>query len=413
MTSEAQPVEHARAPIAQALSDLLEQVRGEDHGGAVADYIPELAKADPNLFGIAASTVFGRTYATGDTTHEFTIQSISKAFVYALVVDEHGIDDVRSHVGVEPSGAPFNAISFDSAGRPMNPMINLGAITATSLLGQGGADERFDSIRLGLSRFAGRGLQLDEAVYRSEASTGDRNHALGSLSRAEGMLRGAVDDVVDAYFRQCSVLVNVTDLAVMASTLAAGGVNPVTGDRVVGDEAARHTLSVMSSSGMYDRSGDWMVDVGMPAKSGVGGGIVAITPGKFGIGVFSPPLDAVGNSARGVAALKHLAHEFGFHPFARSSVPVSPIEAIDADDTTHRVTVHLRGELDFVAMERVAVELQRVLPWYDTGELTVTLDGVTQLNPIAARALHRFTTEAARNGFACEFRDPNQLLGLS
>jgi glutaminase len=299
-------------PIEWALSEALRRAATVTDG-TVADYIPELAHTDPELFGIAAVGRRGRRFRAGDAEAQFTIQSISKPFVYAMVLAERGEDHVHDRVGFEPSGEPFNAISLDERGRPANPMINAGAIVTTALVEGAGLDERFERLRGTLSAFAGRPLELDDAVYRSESITGHRNRALASLALAAGVLEGTVEDATELYFRQCALRVTTSDLAAMAATLANGGTNPVTGESVVGELVARNTLSLMASCGMYDHAGEWMYRVGMPAKSGVGGGIVAVRPGQFGVGVFSPRLDRAGNSARGVAALTLLSQTFDLH----------------------------------------------------------------------------------------------------
>jgi glutaminase len=395
-------------PVDAALEQVIERIRAGDTAGIVASYIPELAGADPEHFGVSAISALGHVYRAGDADVEFTIQSISKPFVYALALEEIGIEAVRARVGVEPSGEPFNAISFDAAGRPVNPMINLGAITTTSLIPADSADERFGRIRSALSAFAGRALQLDEAAYLSEASTGDRNVALAGLAKANGALIGEVEDAVDPYFRQCSLKVTAADLAAMGATLASGGINPLTGEQVISAETARRTLSVMASCGMYDLSGQWILDVGMPAKSGVGGGIVAVTPGSFGIGVFSPPLDDAGNSARGTAVLKELVAEFGLHLFDRPVTPVSPIETIREHDGN--VVVYLRGELDFLAAERIAFEIAESVSW-ETESLVLDLGSVTRVEPVAARLLRVLGARARAHGRDLTIVDERRLLG--
>lgn len=396
-------------PVGAYLVELMRSVRAATPPGRVADYIPELAGADPEHFGLAVVSVLGHAYDAGDALVPFTVQSASKPFVLALAIETLGMDVVGEHVGVEPSGQPFNAISFDAAGRPANPMINVGAITTTSLVPAGSADERFEVIRAKLSAFAGRELTLDRRVYESEASTGDRNVALATLARANGVLVGSVADAVDPYFRQCSVLVTARDLATMGATLAAGGVNPVTDQQVVSADTARQTLSVMAGCGMYDRSGGWLVDVGMPAKSGVGGGIVAVTPGGFGVGVFSPPLDEAGNSALGTAALKTLSREYGLHLFRRVSTPVSPVDDVTVDEGGGRVAIRLRGELDFVAVERIVDEFLPQLP-PQAATVVIDLEPVTRVEPIAARMLATLGQVLRAAQHTVALHDPHHLL---
>jgi glutaminase len=285
-------------------------------GGALANYIPELAAVDPDRFGIAIASEAGKLYTVGDADHPFTIQSVSKAFVYCLALELAGRDAVLERVGVEPSGDAFNAIFFDPhTNRPFNPMVNAGAITVAGIVRDVAGDRAFDLILDRLSDAAGRRLSMDEAVYRSEAETGHRNRAIGHLLRNVGALQGTVDDVVDLYFRQCSILVTATDLARMGATLAHLGENPKTGRQVFELTAVRNTLAVMFTCGMYDFSGNWAYDVGVPAKSGVGGGIVGVVNRQLGIGTFSPRLDAKGNSLRGVAAIKEIGNELGLHVF--------------------------------------------------------------------------------------------------
>ena len=397
-------------PVSRAFAALLDDVRAQQCSGRVADYIPELAKADPEAFAMAATSVSGHTYAAGDSTARFTIQSISKAFVYALALEEHGASAVMAHVGVEPCGEAFNAISFDAEGRPANPMINAGAIVTTSLIGAASAEERSERIRRGLSAFAGRELDIDDAVYASESATGDRNRALAMLARSSGVLESAVDDAVEPYFRQCALRVDCVDLAVMAATLADDGVNPVTGTQVVSPEVARDTLSVMAGCGMYDRSGQWLFEVGMPAKSGVGGGIVAVAPGEYGIGVFSAPLDSAGNSARGVAALRTLSQEFGLHLFRHPERPASPVRAVDSARDGAPPVLRLRGVIDFVAAEQVAYRAAEVMD--AAGSRTLVLDAaeVTAVAPVASRLLRDLSSHLREAGGEVVFTDPSGLL---
>jgi glutaminase len=303
----------------KAIDDTLSAIHARyltNREGMLADYIPELASIDPDHFGIAIATVGGDLHAVGDADYPFTIQSVSKAFVYCLALELVGRDALLARVGVEPSGDAFNAIVFDPhTNRPFNPMVNAGAITVAGAVHDVAGDGAFDLILERLSQAAGRQLTMDEAVYRSESETGHRNRAIGHLLRNAGALNGPIDAVVDLYFRQCSIQVTATDLARMGATLAYIGENPQTGRQVFELAAVRNTLSVMFSCGMYDNSGNWAYDVGVPAKSGVGGGIVGVVNRQLGIGTFSPRLDAKGNSVRGVAAFKCLGDELGLHVF--------------------------------------------------------------------------------------------------
>ena len=289
----------------------------KDDRGELASYIPELALANPDHFGIAATTVDGYVYEMGDSTVEFTIQSISKAFVFALALEELGADKVEAVVGVEPSGDAFNSIRLRADNRPFNPMVNTGAIACIGLLCENDPDGAFERVRVSLGRFAGRRLEVDEPTFRSERESGDRNRAIAYLLRTHGMLQGEVDKVLDVYFRQCSLRVSARDLSVMAATLANKGRNPLTGEEVVSSYAVARTLSVMTSSGMYDSAGSWVYRVGIPAKSGVGGGIVAALPSQLGLGTYSPRIDDQGNSIRGLRTCEALSTHFGLHMLNR------------------------------------------------------------------------------------------------
>jgi len=289
-----------------------------EHGGEVAHYIPELSKANPEHFGISLATLDGHVYEVGDTRVPFTIQSISKAFVFALALDTLGADKVESAIGVEPSGDPFNSIRLNAENHPFNPMVNAGAIACSGLIREAKGDAAFEHIRQALGRFAGRELDVDEAVFASESATGDRNRAIGYLLRTSSVIKDDVRAVLDVYFRQCSVLVTARDIAVMAATLANRGVNPVTGEQVMTPYAISRTLSVMTSSGMYDFAGEWIYRVGIPAKSGVGGGILAALPARLGLGSYSPRLDGHGNSVRGIKVCEALSSHYGLHMLNRS-----------------------------------------------------------------------------------------------
>lgn len=299
--------------IVSALHRAVEDAR-DDTSGELASYIPELARVDPEPTGIAAAGLGGFVEESGDSRVPFTIQSVSKAFIAAAAFDRLGLEAVAEHVGMEPSGEAFDAISLEGGrGRPKNPLINAGAIATTSHVSVGDAEARSADVRGILNAFAGRELDLDTAVRDSELATSDRNIAMAHLLHAAGHLGTDVDTAIRVYVEQCSVLVTAVDLAIMSATLAGGGVNPVTGRRVIGEDAARWSIAVMASCGMYDASGEWLVRVGLPAKSGVGGGIAAVDPGWFGVGVFSPRLDATGNSVRGVRMLRDLSERHGLH----------------------------------------------------------------------------------------------------
>jgi glutaminase len=295
--------------------DRLHKTYSACHEGNVATYIPELAKANPDHFGVAVVGIDGEVYEAGETSVEFTIQSISKAFVFGLAVETHGRDAVLKRVGVEPSGDAFNSLELRSSRKPFNPMINAGAITDTGMITGASVKERMNKILRLLSDAAGRELRVDEGVYRSEQETGHRNRAIGHLLKNVDLIDGEVDEVLDLYFQQCSVLLNARDLATMGATLANLGTNPVTGKEVLSFDSVRDVLSVMFTCGMYDFAGEWAFRVGIPAKSGVGGGILAVINRQLGIGTYSPRLDSMGNSVRGIRLCTDLAEEMGLHIF--------------------------------------------------------------------------------------------------
>ncbi len=287
-------------------------------GGEVASYIPELSKADPDHFGISLATLDGHVYEVGDTRVPFTVQSMSKPFVFALALDSLGASRVESVIGVEPSGDPFNSIRLNAENHPFNPMVNAGAIACSGLIHEAKGAGAFEHIRRELSRFAGRDLDVDEAVFASESATGDRNRAIGYLLRTNAVIKDNVSAVLEVYFRQCAILVTARDIAVMAATLANRGINPVTGEQVTTPYAIARTLSVMTSSGMYDFAGEWIYRVGIPAKSGVGGGILASLPARLGFGSYSPRLDKHGNSVRGIKVCQGLSAHYDLHMLNRS-----------------------------------------------------------------------------------------------
>jgi glutaminase len=312
-------IKTAASPFRNYLKDLHSRYKGVDEG-KVADYIPELAKANPNWFGIAVTTVSGTSFEVGDTQQQFTIQSVSKPFMFGLALEDRGRDFAQTRVGVEPTGDAFNSIIRleEKSGRPYNPMINAGAIATAGMVHGAHLTERLNRMLDMFRRYSGRKLDVDMAVYTSERSTGHRNRALAHLMLNFNMVDSNIDDTLDLYFQQCSVLVNAHDLAVMGATLANGGVNPTTGERAILPEYVQDVLSVMYSCGMYDYAGEWLYTVGFPAKSGVGGGVVAVVPHTMGIAVFSPPLDQRGNSVRALRVCEAMSRELGLHMLSHS-----------------------------------------------------------------------------------------------
>jgi glutaminase len=290
--------------------------------GANADYIPALAKVDPNIYGIALVTTDGRVYTKGDVSSEVSIQSISKVFTMAKVIEERGTGAIAQNMGVDATGQVFNSIVAieQHKGAEMNAMVNPGAITATSMVSGGSRDEIWNKILGYYGDFAGRPLSVNQEVFKSESETNQRNQAIAMLMYAYGHIKDDPLRATDIYTEQCSVNVNAKDLATMAATLANGGVNPVTGKMVMKSENVPEVLAVMATAGLYDDSGQWLYKTGLPAKSGVGGGIIAVSPGKFGIAVISPPLDAAGNSVKAQKTIEAVSNALGGNPYAVTPV---------------------------------------------------------------------------------------------
>ncbi len=404
------------SPVQRYLDELHAELASMTEG-AVASYIPELTRADPAWLGISIVTVDGYRYEAGDTRQPFTIQSISKALVYGLALEDRGLDAVLGKVGVEPTGEAFNSISLEpETGRPLNPMINAGAIATTGLIE--GADEaaRMQRILAAFGRYTGSAVDIDDKVYASESATGHRNRAIAHLLYGHGVLDRAPDEVLDLYFRQCSILVTATDLALMAACLANSGVNPVTGVTALERPYVEKVLSVMSTCGMYDYSGEWVFNVGLPAKSGVGGGIMAVLPGQFGLGVFSPRLDPKGNSVRGIEACKRVSKDFDVHLFSvarstsatviravydgsefrsrrrRVAVEDRHLEAVGA-----RIRIYeLRGQLMFGATESVAQQILASMGELDF--LVIDLQRVFHVDGAAASILATLTATLLERG---------------
>lgn len=369
-----------KPPLQQFLASCHEEFKG-DSSGALADYIPELTRANPEHFGVAVATIDGYVYEVGDSAVPFTIQSVSKAFVFALALDLLGPECVGAAIGVEPSGEAFNSIRLTLDNKPFNPMVNAGAIACSGLIYRVEGANAFERIRQTLGRFAGRDLAVDESVYSSERATGNRNRAIAWLLHNYAVVERDVDAVLDTYFRQCAVLVTARDLAVMAATLANRGINPVTGDQVIAPRTVASVLSVMTSSGMYDYAGEWIYRVGIPAKSGVGGGIVAALPSQIGLGTFSPRLDSHGNSVRGLKVCEALSERFNLHMFNRSAdVRACIIADYDISSVSSRRSrqpheqqileerhddiriIELVGALNFAAIDYITRRLSSTLP---------------------------------------------------
>ena len=325
MLTMATPALHAQAAgdVQKAVDAAYAKFKGLKEGKN-ADYIPALAKVDPNLFGIAVVTPDGKVYVAGDVKTEVSIQSISKVFTMAQVIQDQGLESVAKRIGVDATGARFNSIiavegvrTVVGSGAPeMNPLVNPGAISATSMVKGATADDVWGKIIGFHNDAAGRQLTVLQDVYKSESDTNQRNQAIGALMLAYGYIKDNWQQAVDLYTRQCSIGVNTRDLATMAATLAFGGKNPVTGKQVMDAAKVPGVLAVMATAGLYDDSGKWLYQTGLPAKSGVGGGLIAVSPGKYGIAVISPPLDDAGNSVRAQRAIAEISNALGGNPYA-------------------------------------------------------------------------------------------------
>ncbi len=394
-------------PVPQYLADILDTVRDQDEGER-ADYIEKLKNADPDKLGLALCTTAGHLYAVGDCEYEFSIQSVSKPFVYALALDIYGPEEVHKYVGVEPSGEGFNKLSLDRDGRPANPLINAGAITVNQLIGGPNipVKDRVEKIRDYLSRLAGRKLSIDEEIFESEIAGADRNMAIAHMLREVGMVVDEAYDAVSSYIYQCSVLVNVQDLAVMAATLANGGTQPITGEKILSAEACRVTQAVMVSAGMYDASGRWMVRVGIPAKSGVSGGLIGTMPGQMGIASLSPRLDEKGNSVRGVKIFNELSDALGLNLMSSDFYIAPGIRSVQRKGPT--TVVELQGSINFIAAEKILHELvQRDL----IGEnLVLDVSGVTSFNKAGRKMIKDGLMQFRDQGATVAIYDPDGAL---
>ncbi|MEU0358752.1 glutaminase [Streptomyces cyaneofuscatus] len=401
-----------RPIIPDYLAEVLGQVE-PDASGEPASYIPELAAADPERLGAAFATVDGQVHGAGDVDVPFTIQSISKPFAYALALADRGFGPVLAKVGVEPSGEAFNEISLESGtGRPLNPMINAGAITVHSLVAEAGSGpaERVRRVLDGLSAFAGRRLEMDEKVCASEMEHAHRNLAIAHMLRSHDILTEDAGAVVDGYTRQCSVLVTTRDLAMMAATLANRGVNPLSGEQVVPEGVVRQVLSVMFSCGMYDAAGDWTTQVGIPAKSGVAGGLIGALPGRIGIATFSPRLDSHGNSVRGVSLFERFSSDMGLHvmevPSAGRSV-VRSSHVLGGGPDALRV-LELQGGIGFAGAERVVREVLDTDP--QETRVAIDLTRVHAIDDVARRMVLEIARRLTLDGRQVYLVDPEAVI---
>ena len=395
-------------PVPEYLDHLLEQVRDDD-SGELADYIDELAAADPDKLGVALCTTSGNLYSVGDDDYEFTIQSISKPFVYALALEELGAAEVHKYVGVEPSGEAFNAISLEEGThRPANPMINAGAIAVNQLINgaESSVKARVEKIRAFFSKLAGRELSIDESLVESEISTAHRNLAIAHLLREFGMVQDQAHDAIESYTQQCAVLVTVRDLATMAATLANGGVQPITGERVCSAAAARITQAVMTSAGMYDGSGQWMVNVGIPAKSGVAGGLIGTMPGQLGLASLSPRLNEQGNSVRGVKIFREMSASLGLNLMGADYYTAPGIRSVERrEDCT---VVVLQGMINFTAAEKILHDLssERIAG----GTLVLDVSNVTSFNKAGRLLIKEGLRQLRDEGYEVSIYDPDSAM---
>lgn len=415
------------SPIEQYLTRVHEQCQ-QLRDGRPSQATPELSGGNPDSYGIAIATVDGHVYEIGDTAEEFTIQSISKAFSYAQALSDLGFEAVDELIDVEPSGDAFNEISLQANGRPDNALINAGAIATTSLVQQGSSGRAAQLLDT-YSRFAGRRLRVNEASHAQESEFGDRNRAMGYLMKSFGIMDGNIEQALDDYFFQCSIQVNCRDLAVMAATLAHNGTNPLTDESVISPEVGGRVLSVMSTCGMYDDSGHWMTRVGLPAKSGVGGGIIAVLPGQMGLAVYSPPLDEHGNSIRGVETCKRLATDLQLHfahatTAARSSVRgIQPITEtptlLRRNDAAQQVleahggralVIELQGDLMFAGVDAALRAIQDACS--DETEIAVIdLRRVNDVAEVSTDLFSRLQQNFAEDGKSLLLVDPDNRLG--
>ncbi|KAK4552140.1 hypothetical protein LTR86_010676 [Recurvomyces mirabilis] len=417
-----------KSPIPDYLQSVLEKARPIEEG-APAGYIDVLARADTSRLAVALAMVDGNIYSAGDDELEFSMQSISKAFVYAIAIEDAGLKAVLDKIGMEPSGDAFNRLSLQKdSNRPFNPMINAGAITAHSLVVAPDAtvEQRTERILNAFSRLAGRELHIDEEVFEAEWKDANRNMGIGYMLKAAGIITCNPAEAVRGYIRQCSINVTVKDLAMMASVLCNSGVHPISGERTMPAESARQVLSVMATCGMYDGSGEWLATVGFSAKSGVSGAIMGALPGQVGIAAFSPKLDERGNSVRSVDICKQLSADMGLHLMNSSQVALSTVQikvakilaGVNNTKPHHPncdrevIVFSLRGAVRFAGSERLTRALERELTGahMDACAVVLSFRETYSLNDIARRVIHediKRLLEDSRNVVAI---DPSDVL---
>jgi glutaminase len=417
--------------MASQVEDYLAEVHAafvDERAGEVFGDIPQMAAVDPDRFGICIATGDGYLYEVGDTRLSFTIQSISKPFTYGLALADRGVEAVARKIDVEPSGDAFNEISLERrTGRPRNPMINAGAIAAASLVAGATLEERYERLRGEFSRWAGRELSMDEEIFAADLAAAHRHRAIGHLLRGSGVIEEDPGPAIELYFRQCALEVDCRDLALMAATLGNGGEHPRTGERVLDNLLVERVLSVMTTCGMYDAAGEWVADVGLPAKSGVGGGVLAVLPGQIGIAVFSPRLDEHGNSVRGVAACRRISRELELHflhvTSARRTAIRAAYDVLAAPSTRRRSPAEqeilgeygqrarilaLHGDLLFAGVESVLRQLAAEAPEFDA--IVLDVSRVAEIADVARRML--LDAAVRLEGVACRIAlvDPDREL---
>ena len=393
-------------PITDYLAAIVDSER-EDRRGSPADYIPQLAQVDPDRSALALCTPGGQVYSSGDDQLEFTLQSASKPFIYAIALRDRGIDAVDRYIDVEPSGERFNEISVDpDNGRPRNSMINMGAITAHTLIGDPelSTEERAAYAVEALGEFAGRELTVDEVLRDSELSGRYRNLALAAVALSNNYIEVDPEEAVWGYTTQCATNVTVRDLAVMAMTLANGGKNPITGKHIIPRQVCRRVVSVMATCGMYDAAGDWLSSVGVPAKSGVSGCIFGSLPGQVGLSAFSPRLDEVGHSVRGLKMLERCSTDMDLHLM---SLPAPSIDAIGQRTTTEYGSelVEIQGALNFPTAELVLRRFAEIAP--GDCEVVVDLTLVPRINSVGERMLREGLRMLGEDGHPVSLVDPH------